>query len=87
MQLFCIVYEGKEYHYEYRLAKDGEKCLATKDPKKYCNGFYSYSIKDPGNGKAFVVVAEDCACDDPEIHTDENGINYCKECKVEVALV
>lgn len=28
-----------------------------------------------------------CSCKDPEIHTDENGINYCKKCKVEVALL
>jgi len=33
-------------------------CLATKDPKKYCNGTYLYSDKDPGTGKVFAVVAQ-----------------------------
>lgn len=42
---------------EHKLAKDRvDICLATKDPKRYCNGFYLYSTKDPGSGKAFVVV-------------------------------
>lgn len=51
-----IVHEGKIYHYEHRLAKDGEICLATLRPKEYCNGLYRYSKKDPGDGMAFVVV-------------------------------
>ena len=56
-QLEYINYRGYKYWYEYRLAKDRiDPCLATKDPKKYCNGFYLYSTKDPGNGKAFVVI-------------------------------
>ena len=56
-QLEYINYEGYKYWYEYRLAKDRiDTCLATKDPEKYCNGFYLYSTKDPGNGKAFVVI-------------------------------
>ena len=52
-----IDYEGYRYCYEKRPGKNGEICLATKDPKKYCNGFYSFSSKDPGSGMAFVVVA------------------------------
>jgi hypothetical protein len=52
-----IDYEGYRYCYEYRMGKKGDICLATKDPKKYCNGFYGYSTKDPGNGFAFVVTA------------------------------
>jgi hypothetical protein len=44
-----IDYEGYRYCYEKRPGKNGEICLATKDPKKYCNGFYSFSSKDPGN--------------------------------------
>jgi len=51
-----IFYEGTQYFYEERLAKNGEKCLATKDPKKYCNGFYSYSDKDEGDGVEFVLL-------------------------------
>jgi hypothetical protein len=52
-----IEYKGYKYWYEYKLAKDRvDICLATKDPKKYCNGFYLYSTKDPGSGKAYVVV-------------------------------
>lgn len=56
-ELEYIDYEGYRYWYEYKLAKDRvDICLATKDPKKYCNGFYLYSTKDPGSGKCFVVV-------------------------------
>ena len=52
-----IEYKNYIYWYEYKLAKDRvDKCLATKDPNKYCNGFYLYSTKDPGNGKAFVIT-------------------------------
>lgn len=51
-----IYYNGKKYTYQYRVAKERETCLATKDPKSYCNGVFAYSSKDPGNGKAFVVV-------------------------------
>ncbi len=51
-----IDYEGNRYWYEYMIAKNDDICLATKDPERYCNGLYSYSTKDPGNGKAFVVM-------------------------------
>ena len=51
-----IDYDGNRYWYEYMLAKNDDMCLATKSPEKYCNGLYSYSTKDPGNGKAFVVI-------------------------------
>lgn len=51
-----VDFEGCRYWYEYRLANKGEICLATEDPEKYCNGVYAYSPKDPGNGKAFVVL-------------------------------
>lgn len=30
---------------------------------------------------------EECTCEDPKIHTDENGINYCEKCKVEVEIL
>lgn len=56
-ELEYIDYKGYRYWYEFKLAKDRvDICLATKDPKKYCNGFYKYSSKDPGSGKCFVVV-------------------------------
>lgn len=51
-----IVYENTKYWYKRQLAKNGDTCLATKDPKRYCNGTYAYSSKDPGNGEAFVVI-------------------------------
>lgn len=52
-----IDYEGFRYWYEHRPAKHRQDiCLATKDPQRYCNGFYLYSDKDPGSGKAFVVT-------------------------------
>ena len=55
-----IEYKGFKYWYEHRAAKHRvDICLATKDPKKYCNGFYLYSDKDPGSGKCFVVVKTD----------------------------
>jgi len=53
-----ILYNGIWYYYRYQLAYNGDRCLATKDPKKYMNGFYKYSDKDPGSGKAFVVIKE-----------------------------
>lgn len=53
-----ITYQDVIYWYEHRLAKDGEICLATIDPKGYCNGLYTFSIKDPGDGMAFVVVKD-----------------------------
>jgi hypothetical protein len=41
------------------LAKNGDRCLATKDPLKYCNGVYSYSSKDPGSGVEYVIINEE----------------------------
>ena len=41
-----IDYNGYCYVYERRPGKNGEICLATKDPTKYCNGFYS-QVKNP----------------------------------------
>ena len=53
-----IDYEGCRYFYEHRVAKHRiDICLATKDPKKYCNGFYLYSDKDSGSGKCFIVTS------------------------------
>lgn len=58
-QLFgTVVHKGIKYTYIYGLAKNGDKCLATKDPNKYCNGTFKYSSKDPGNGVEYLVVDE-----------------------------
>lgn len=52
-----IDYRGFRYWYDHRSAKDRiDICLATTNPTQYCNGFYLYSTKDPGDGLAFVVV-------------------------------
>jgi hypothetical protein len=51
-----IVVNGKKAVYEKRLAKNGEICLATKEPRKYCNGFFRFSAKDSGSGSAFVLI-------------------------------
>jgi len=51
-----IDYNGYRYWYQYRPGKDRDICLATKDPEKYCNGFYAYSDKDPGSAMAYVIV-------------------------------
>jgi len=60
-----IDYKGFRYYYEYKLAKNRvDMCLATKDPDKYCNGFYLYSDKDPGDGKAFVIISHNNPSDD-----------------------
>lgn len=66
-----IIWEGHTYWYEHKVARHRiDKCLATRDPKKYCNGFYLYSDKDPGSGKCFVIVKTDnpdLFIPDPEI--------------------
>ena len=55
-----IEYEGHKYWYEHKLAENRvDICLATKDPKKYCNGFYKYSDKDPGSGKAKAIKTKE----------------------------
>lgn len=54
-----IDHEGTRYYYEHRLAKDGEICLGTMNPQEYCNGVYSFSKKDPGDGLAFVVTEQE----------------------------
>lgn len=52
-----IDYKGFRYWYKYGPARDRvDYCLATKDPEKYCNGFFLYSTKDPGSGFEFVVT-------------------------------
>jgi len=53
-----VDHDGIRYWYVYRLAEDGDVCLGTTDPTKYCNGVYAYSRKDPGDGMAFVVIDE-----------------------------
>lgn len=69
-ELKSIVYKGHRYWYEHRLAKNNvDICLGTKDPEKYCNGFFLYSDKDPGSGKEFVVVKTD----NPDPHWAKNG--------------
>ena len=56
----CIEWEGHKYWYEHKLARHRvDLCLATKDPDRYCNGYYLYSTKDPGSGKDFVIVKTD----------------------------
>lgn len=54
-----IIHDGFRYDYEFKLASEKEICLATNEPKEYCNGLYRYSSKDPGNGKAYVVISTD----------------------------
>jgi hypothetical protein len=54
-----IVFDGIKYTYIKALAKNGDRCLATKDPLKYCNGVYSYSSKDPGSGVEYVIINEE----------------------------
>ena len=54
--LSTIIHKDFKYWYEYKLATNGDTCLATKRPEEYCNGVYVYSSKDPGTGKAFVVM-------------------------------
>ena len=53
-----ITHDDCVYVYEYKTAKHKiDICLGTKDPEKYCNGYYLYSDKDPGSGLVFVVIA------------------------------
>lgn len=58
---------GYWYSYVYRTARHNvDYCLATKDPKQYCNGIYIYSSKDPGTGVEYVIVDTN----DPEIKAE-----------------
>lgn len=55
-----IVFKGYLYIYEYKLAQHRKDlCLATEDPEICLNGFYRYSSKDPGDGKAYVIIYTD----------------------------
>lgn len=52
-----IEINGYWYEYEHKSARHGiDYCLATTDPKQYCNGVYLYSKKDPGSGMEFVIT-------------------------------
>ena len=79
------------YDYEYRIAYNGEICLSTKNPESYCNGFHSFSTKDPGNGMAFVIIeTNDADCFDSMKPEQKMTCNspfiwrstpvYCMEC-------
>jgi hypothetical protein len=70
-----------QYWYKYKLAKNGDICLATKDPQEYCNGFYRYNTKDPGDGKEFVVIepALCCFCEE-RLATTGYDMRFCEEC-------
>ena len=57
--MMCLEYKGHKYWYVHKLAKKGDVCLATYDPTKYCNGYFLYSLKDPGDGKEFVIIQSD----------------------------
>lgn len=60
MEKIRCIHDDYTYWYEYKVARNRvDYCLATKDPKKYCNGYYLYSDKDPGSGKEFVIVKTD----------------------------
>lgn len=51
-----IEHDNMIYWFKYKLAKNGNLCLATQNPYEYCNGTFGYSDKDPGDGMEFVVV-------------------------------
>lgn len=53
-----IIHNNTKYFYEHKPAKNGDICLATKNPQQYCNGIYKYSTKDPGSPKQFVVIKQ-----------------------------
>lgn len=71
-----IDWNGYRYWYVHRLGKDHlDICLGTEDPKKYCNGLYLFSRKDPGDGMAFVVVyTTDPNHNFPEVNKNKYGI-------------
>lgn len=53
-----VIIDGFKYFYEYKNARHKiDFCLGTKNPKEYCNGYYLYSEKDPGDGVEFVIVS------------------------------
>lgn len=54
-----VEYNGYKYYYKHRVAKDREIVLATTDIERYCNGFYTYSCKDPGDGICYVIIKTD----------------------------
>lgn len=54
-----VEYDGTVYWYKDSLGVDRKTiCLATTNPKEYCNGTYLYSTKDDGSGKVFEVIAQ-----------------------------
>lgn len=56
MNLPFIDHNGYRYWYEPAPARNRKDfCLATRDPQRYCNGFYLYSDKDPGAGIEYVI--------------------------------
>lgn len=59
IQMHSVEYMGVTYYYEHGLANDGDICLATDNPKLYCNGIYTFSSKDPGDGMAYIVLFTD----------------------------
>jgi len=55
-EIKIIEFDGYKYWYIQRPATNKEICLATENINEYCNGLYSFSSKDSGNGIAYVVI-------------------------------
>lgn len=58
-----------------------------------CGGFHEHLYADEVEALGIPASSTKnentvrCTCKKPQIHTDEHGINYCKKCKVKVALL
>lgn len=76
---------------QYKLSENG-RCISPVqvvcnycERTEVCGGVYPEGCFLE-NQLSMVIVTE-CNCDNPEVHTDANGINYCKKCKVEIELL
>ena len=71
--------------------KEHEKIM--KDIRAIYGGDTERAINESQSYVHLIVVKNNilemvgCQCDNPKIHTDKHGINYCKKCKVETELI
>jgi hypothetical protein len=82
---------------EWMIEKHGDNSLKEHKQimKDICSIYYDdedRAKKESLNYNHLVEVKENiimimgCQCESPDIFTDENGLNFCKECKIETEI-